>query len=258
MSSDYPQSPDSMGCEDISSICSNSRFANGANTTFYHASQVEVREPQWNYAKAIMNKNEAELRDFGLGFYTCLDDEYPLKLASDKDTLVLNAYSANLDGLRFIEFKLDLEWLLSIGFHRRDLSSRKWCHPLRDRCRKWLSSFDVAAGIISNDKTYSAIEGFLDNLITDEAAIAMINAAEYGKQYVFKSETACERLSSGFQASLEYPTDQIGRYREQFLSEKAEYAEKADRLRRDITRRGGGEFFEDIVVGGLFDGRVRF
>jgi hypothetical protein len=258
MSGDYRQSIENIGYQDSNSDSNYSLFTKSTYLTFYHASEVEVREPQWDYAQTIMNKNEADLRDFGLGFYTCLNIEYPLKLASNKDSLVLNTYNANLEGLRYIEFGLDLEWLLSIGFHRRDLSSRKWCHTLRDRCRNWLSGCDVAIGIISNDKTYSAIEGFLDNTMTDEAAIAMVNAADYGKQYVFKSNAACERLRDGFRGSTEYLPDQIGRYREQFISEKAEYAGKADRLRMDITRRGGGEFFEDIVLEGLFHGRVRF
>jgi hypothetical protein len=258
MSSDYRQSAENMDYLDIGSDSSYSLFAKDTCLTFYHASEVEVREPQWDYAQTIMKKNEADLRDFGLGFYTCLDGEYPLKLASDKDKLVLNTYTANLDGLRCIEFTLDMEWLLSIGFHRRDLSSRRWCHTLRDRCRKWLSGCDIAIGIISNDKTYSAIEGFLDNTMTAEAAIAMINAADYGKQYVFKSRAACERLGTGFRGSKKYLPDQIERYRERFISEKADYAAKADRLRMDIMRRGGGEFFEDIVLGGFFNGRVRF
>ena len=258
MRSDYQQSAESMGYLDSGSDYYYSIFTKDTLLTFYHASEVEVREPQWDYAQTIMKKNEADLRDFGLGFYTCLDDEYPLKLASDKDRLVLNTYSANLEGLRYVEFNLDMEWLLSIGFHRRDLSSRRWSHTLRDRCREWLSGCDIAIGIISNDKTYSAIEGFLDNTVTDEAAIAMINAADYGKQYVFKSGAACERLGIGFRGSKEYPPEQIVRYRERFISEKVDYAGKADRLRMDIMRRGGGEFFEDIVLGGLFNGRVRF
>jgi len=49
---------------------------------FYHASSEEVRMPRWDYAEAVMSKPEARLRDFGLGFYTCPDEVYPLKLAS--------------------------------------------------------------------------------------------------------------------------------------------------------------------------------
>jgi len=233
-------------------------FSEETNIAFYHASEIEVREPRWDYARSVMTETEADLRDFGLGFYTCLDDEYPLKLASDREVLVLNKYVSNLKGLRYIEFELDLEWLLSIGFHRRDLSSRKWCHPLRDRCRKWLSGCDVAIGVISNDKTYSAVEGFLDNLMPETAAIAMINAANYGVQYVFKSHEACQRLREGFHSSVTFTQDQIRQYRVAFASEKAEYSTIADTLRMDIMERGGGMFFERIITGGIFNGRVRF
>jgi hypothetical protein len=233
-------------------------FSEDTIITFYHASELEVRKPQWDYARSVMSETEANLRDFGLGFYTCLDDEYPLKLASDREVLVLNKYISNLKGLRYIKFELDLEWLLSIGFHRRDLSSRKWCHPLRDRCRKWLSGCDVAIGVISNDKTYSAVEGFLDNLMPEAAAIAMINAADYGVQYVFKSHEACKRLSEGFHSSATFTQDQIHQYRTTFTSEKAAYSAIADSLRMDVMEQGGGMFFERIITGGMFNGRVRF
>lgn len=258
MNNDYRKAVENYSFGAVTPDYDYALFPKDTYLSFFHASEVEVRKPQWDYAQTIMKKNEAGLRDFGMGFYACLNDEYPLKLASDKANLVLNSYTANLEGLRYIEFDLDLEWLLSIGFHRRDLGSRSWCHMLRDRCRNWLSGCDIAVGIISNDKTYSAIEGFLDNTMTDEAAIAMINAADYGKQYFFKSVSACERLSDGFKYSAEYLPDQIEQYRERFIAEKAEYAGRADRLRMDITRRGGGEFFEDIVLGGVFNGRVRF
>jgi hypothetical protein len=233
-------------------------FSEDTNITFYHASGLEVSKPRWDYARSVMSETEADLRDFGLGFYTCLDDEYPLKLASDREELVLNKYTSSLKGLRYIKFELDLEWLLSIGFHRRDLSSRKWCHPLRDRCRKWLSGCDVAIGVISNDKTYSAVEGFLDNLMPETAAIAMINAANYGVQYVFKSQEACQRLSEGFQSSTTFTQEQIHQLRKTFAYEKTEYSAIADTLRMDIMERGGGMFFERIITGGMFNGRVRF
>jgi len=226
--------------------------------TFYHAGEIAVSEPTWDYAKSVMGKEGAELKDFGLGFYTCTEEEYPLKLASAQRTMALSKYTVTLKGLRVLEFNLDLEWLLSIGFHRRDFASRKWCHVLRDRCREWLSGCDVAIGIISDDKTHDAIEGFLDNSIFADAAIAMVDAANYGKQYVFKTQEACDRLKSGFQGSVDYTDAQKAQYTDMFLSEKTEYNSRTDALRMEHMRRGGGEFFEDIITGGSLDGRVRF
>ena len=233
-------------------------FTEDTALSLYHASNEEVHTPRWDYAESVMSKPEARLRDFGLGFYTCPDDVYPLKLASVNDTLVLNKYIINLKGINNIEFSLDLEWLLTIAFHRRDFNTRKWRHGLRDRCRRWLARCDVVIGIISNDKTYRAIEDFLDNNITDSVAIAMVNAANYGKQYVFKSQPPCDKLKAGFMSSTPYSEDQILYYRNAFKSENHEYNAKADRLRMDMMRSGGGMFFEDIVTEGLFNGKVRF
>jgi len=63
-------------------------FTEDTTLLLYHASDEEVHAPRWDYAESIMSKPEARLRDFGLGFYTCPDDVYPLKLASVNDTLV--------------------------------------------------------------------------------------------------------------------------------------------------------------------------
>ena len=224
----------------------------------YHASEVEVAEPRWDYAEAVMQKPGAKLKDFGLGFYTCTDMSYPLKLASAKNTLVLNKYSIDLGGLKCIKLSLDMEWLLTIAFHRRDLESRKWCHGIRDRCRKWIENSDVVIGVISNDKTYRAIEGFLDNNWTDTVAISMINAAEYGEQYAFKSQLACNRLKEGFKGSAAQNNEQIKKYRDVFREEVQEYNSSAERLRMDLMKSGNGDFLEDILRKGLFDGKVRF
>ena len=224
----------------------------------YHASEVEVSESLWDFAETAMRKPGARLKDFGLGFYTCLDKEYPLKLASAKNALVLNEYRVELKGLKSIKLNLDMEWLLTIAFHRRDLESRKWCHGIRDRCRKWIECSDVVAGIISNDKTYRAIEGFLDNNWTDSVAISMINAAEYGEQYAFKSQLACDRLKEGFIGAVVQNNKEITRYRNIFKAEVQAYNNTAERLRMNLMKTGSGEFLEDILRKGLFNGRVRF
>ena len=224
----------------------------------YHASEIEVTEPRWDYADAVMQKPGAKLKDFGLGFYTCADSSYPLKLASAKNSLVLNEYTIDLNELKLIKLSLDIEWLLTIAFHRRDLTSRKWCHEIRDRCRSWINNCDVVIGVISNDKTYRAIEGFLDNIWTDNVAISMINAAEYGEQYAFKSQIACNKLKEGYVGSTAYGGEEIVKYRNAFREEIEEYNNTADRLRMDIMKSGNGEFLEDILRKELFDGRVRF
>ena len=57
---------------------------------------------------------------------------------------------------------------------------------------------------------------------------------------------------------IHYSKDQILNYRSAFKSENQAYNAKADRLRMDMMRSGGGEFFEDIVTEALFNGKVRF
>ncbi|MDR1013429.1 MAG: DUF3990 domain-containing protein [Coriobacteriales bacterium] len=62
----------------------------------YHSSTVEVAEPQWDFAAGT----DSERNDFGLGFYTSLNQEQPVMLLCDRPQVVLNQYRLDLTGLR--------------------------------------------------------------------------------------------------------------------------------------------------------------
>jgi hypothetical protein len=203
---------------------------------FNHASSIEIPNPLQAYTQTVTNA--AQLRDFGLGFYTCVNDyEHSLKSVSankDNKTLVLNKYAISLKGLKLVELTLDIEWLLLISFHREDFDGKAWCHPLRDRCRMWLSGFDVVAGVISNDKTYEVIEDYIQNRISDEAALSMLNAANCGKQYTFKSSVACERLQQGFLSAIHFTEAERMGFRTLYNIENKQYAEEEEILREQF------------------------
>ena len=236
-------------------------YDSGGLETLYHVSDSIVAFPTWNYAEKVKGENIARLRDFGLGFYTCKDDyDYSLKIASGKDIMVLNKYNVHLSGLKCIELAINLEWLLVVAFHRRDFMShgRRWLLSLRDRCRDWVRGCDLVIGPISDDRTYSVVEMYVDNLITDETAIKMLNVTNYGYQYVFKSELACSRLTNGFSGSSTYELGEIIKIREEFFKEKVDFGETVDKIRVDRIQGGEGLTFTNLLESGEFDARVRF
>ncbi|MCL2086648.1 MAG: DUF3990 domain-containing protein [Oscillospiraceae bacterium] len=223
----------------------------------YHASAAVVKKPQWDYAREILKDDFAELRDFGLGFYTCADKEYPLKIAAfHNETVYLNEYEIDIANLNVVELKLDIEWLISIAFHRREFAGRKKYTEIKERCRAWLRGFDIVIGTISNDRTFSAIEGFLDNTLSDTTSISMVDASKYGVQYTLKSDKACERLK--WLNSYKLTADEVSKYKKIFENEKREYSGRAEEIKIALYKKHEGDLLATIIGEGLFNGRVRF
>ena len=207
--------------------------------TLYHASTMEVRKPIWNY------EGSKEKKDFGIGFYTCEDAGYPIKLYSDNDAVILNAYRFDMCGLKVIRLENDVNWLLTVGFHRRDFKRRKKLHELRDRFRNWLSESDLVIGAISDDNLFSTVDAFLDNVITDFVALGIAQMMKYENQVVFKSERACERLE--FIGSRQVSKDVILNYRTQKHVEKSNMDDLVSELMGKLVGMNKGKTFEMIL-----------
>jgi len=205
----------------------------------YHASTMEVRNPIWDYEGS---KNK---KDFGMGFYTCSDNEYPIKLYSDNDIVILNTYELDTSNLKVIRLENDVNWLLSVGFHRRVYSRRKNLHELRDKFRKWISDSDLVIGAISDDNLFSTVDAFLDNTITDFVALGIAQMMKYEDQYVFKSEKACSQLR--FINSNRVSDDIVLKYREQKHTEKSNMDDLVLELMGKLVGMNKGKTFEMVL-----------
>ena len=205
----------------------------------YHASTMEVRKPVWNYAGA------KEKKDFGVGFYACENDEYPIKLYSDNDIVVLNTYEIDTRGLKVIKLENDVNWLLAVGFHRRDYSRRKKLHALRDKYRRWISDADMVIGAISDDNLFSTVDAFLDNIITDFVALGIVQMMKYENQYVLKSDLACGKLE--FKGSKQVSNGVILKYREQRHAEKNNMDDSVSELMGELVGMNKGKTFETVL-----------
>jgi len=205
----------------------------------YHASTVEVRRPIWNYEGAKAEK------DLGLGFYTCEDEEYPIKLYSDRKVVMLNNYHLNLSGLKILKLENDINWLLSCAFHRRNFSRFKKCHKLRDKYRKWLLDYDIVIGQISNDELFSAMEMFLRDRATDYVVLNLAQMFHYKDQIALKSDKACDNID--FAGSSEVDRVIVDRY---YYQRAKEYDDMDDLVNEETTRlqmERKGRYFSEII-----------
>ena len=208
----------------------------------YHASSQVVRKPRWNYKKegaSIINK------DFGEGFYTSPEKEYPISLYCMNDTVYLNRYALDLSGLRVLKLEDDLKWLLVTAFHRRDYSGQKKYHLVRDWIRDWVSGFDVVIGTISNDNFYSTVNAFIRNLLTDYVALQIVQIMDYGEQYVLKSDKSCSQMK--YLGSEPVDINELQSRRTAKSVERSNMEEMVEDMRVRLHSADNGKLFAQIV-----------
>ena len=145
--------------------------------TVYHGSSVEVKQPSLNYGRYDA--------DFGVGFYVTQDHEMAEKWASLKKNSIVNVYELDLDCLNGIEFGLDKSWLDFIvqnrsGNQRIDLD---------------ISDIDYITGATADDRLFSVIEQYEDNLIDVNSAIKAMNIMKIGTQICLCSTHAISAIS---------------------------------------------------------------
>lgn len=143
----------------------------------YHGSGVEVKVPSLDYGRYDA--------DFGVGFYVTQDYEMAEKWAAIKKSSVVNAYELDLDRLNGMEFGLDKGW---IDFIVQNRSGHK-------RIDIDLSDIDYIMGATADDKLFSVIEQYEDNLIDVDSAIKAMNVMKIGTQICLCSEAAVSALS---------------------------------------------------------------
>ena len=208
----------------------------------YHASLDIIKVPQWNFKK--LNK-ERETRDFGEGFYTCKEVAYPLYLYCGNNAVTLNEYKFTDNGLNILHLKNDVKWLLTVAFHRSDFSKRRKYHPLRDKIREYISSFDLIIGTISNDNYFSTMDDFIRNLIPDTVAIEIAQMMSFGVQYVSKSAKADAQFV--YLDSQHYDNSHLIPYRERKAQERELMDERVEERRVDLYPWNTGKLFAQII-----------
>ena len=210
--------------------------------TLFHASLEEIREPRWNYTKEGAIKIN---KDFGEGFYTSPDKEYPLRLYCMNDSVIMNKYALDTSGLRVLRLDNDIKWLLVTAFHRRDYSGFMKYHSFRDQIRDWVSEYDLVVGTISNDNFYSTVNAFIRNLLTDSITLQIVQIMNYGEQYVLKSDKACRQIK--YIGSESVDLQEIEKHRAAKTTERNTMEEMVEDMRVRLHATDNGKLFAQVI-----------
>ena len=134
-----------------------------------------------------------EFCDFGKGFYLGTDPAQPLTLICDEEKPVFYTMKFDLTGLKVLNVEMNLEWAMLIAYYRGYMDEVRGSEIYR-KFEKMAEGYDVIYGYIANDRMYRVMKSFFEKEITDAALIHSLSALDLGRQYVCKTEKACDRL----------------------------------------------------------------
>ena len=180
--------------------------------------------------------------DFGRGFY--LGETYEQAsswVAENSNSSVYCFYIKNKDNLKFIEFKVDRNWMYAILYYRNAFDGYLINEEVKKIVEK-VESVDFVIAPIADNRIYSILSMFSNGLITDEQCLHALNANGLGKQYVMKSKKAVESLQFIERFYL------CREERQDILVEK-EVQMRMDKNKADLaiaTYRRKGQYFDEI------------
>ena len=141
--------------------------------------------------------------DFGAGFYMGTNPLQPLTLICDFDESKFYAVSIPLKGLSTLEVPADLDWAFLVAFHRGRMEKVKGT-ALYNRFVRMTAESDLIIGSIANDRMFYVLDNFFLGNITDVALVQSLSALQLGKQYVAKTQNACNQVRIEREIPLSY------------------------------------------------------
>ena len=132
--------------------------------------------------------------DVGRGFY--LGDNYEqaasyIYLNKKSSVYLFNA--DRLNELKIKEFDVSLEWMLMVSYYREQLEDYK-DSPVIRKIIEEVESVDVVIAPIADNNIYEIMNNFARGVITDAQASRALSASHLGKQYVLKTDKACQTI----------------------------------------------------------------
>lgn len=182
--------------------------------------------------------------DFGKGFYLGTDPAQPLTLICDEEKPILYTMKLDLTGLKVLEVEMSLEWAMLIAYYRGYMNEVKGS-DIYKKYEKMADGYDVIVGYIANDRMYRVMKSFFEKEITDVALIHSLSALDLGRQYVCKTQRACDQLE--IIDKKELSALELSMLRDKSIIRRQEGIDLTEETL--IKYRREGKFFDEILRG---------
>lgn len=185
--------------------------------------------------------------DFGEGFYLGDKETQPKGLISKYKTGVFYECLLDYSELKVKEFGNSyddtIEWVMFIAYNRGFNVGTYW----ENKFKSW--DYDLIIGLIADDSMMSVMQEFFDLNVSDKVLIDSLKYVSLGKQYVCKTQKACDSvkiINSRQLTSSEISKAQVEeQYR--FNTVKSAIAGIKARYRRSQDVK----FFDELIKGGV-------
>ncbi len=136
----------------------------------------------------------------------------------------------------------DTDWLYAVLANRKSVQQFNEL----DLAKRWIekiNSYDVVIGPIADDRMNEAMQRFAEYTLTDEGLRECLKYVNYGKQYVAKTQSACEKIEILSKRALSYEE----------LESVRDYSREKRKERRDIIEkmtieyRNKGSYLDEII-----------
>ena len=182
--------------------------------------------------------------DFGCGFYTGTDTIQPLTLVCGEPNPKFYVVDLDLTGLKTLDMELGLEWAMVVAYHRGYMDIIKGTE-MYEKYAHFLDGFDMVIGYIANDRLYTELTRFFNGDITDVALMHCLVALDLGKQYVAKTQKACDAFKIVTESDI-HQMELLALREKSAIRRKESYA-IASEIEKKYRREG--KYFDEILRG---------
>lgn len=190
--------------------------------------------------------------DFSVGFYTEDRPEQALSIIRDNGTNKLfyslyvdlehNTNGQGLD-LQVYNFEDIEKWALYIAYNRGRINNAE-SYTLLMKLINEINKYDIIIGDIADDRMFQAFNEFFDMNMSIDALAFCLSKAQLGKQYVFKTEKACQIIRYGNIRKYNKDTDDKVT---DILREDIKLVKNTVIAEAKVKYRGIGEYIDQIL-----------
>ncbi len=188
--------------------------------------------------------------DFGQGFYTGNKPDQPMGLIAKWNNHQFYELKCEIDDLKVKEFGdtyiEQIDWALFIGFNRRPESYLNY-QVLYNRYTRYNLDYDVIIGPIADDKMFKLLDEFFSKRLCDKALIQGLQQVKLGKQYVFKTQKACDKKHIQIISERKLTQNEIKQAAVDNDNRNRQTENLIDQLNARYRRAQDTKFFDEIL-----------
>ena len=133
--------------------------------------------------------------DFGKGFYLGETYEQALSFVCENKNSSVYSFVCTFEGLNVLEFDCSLDWMLSICHYRKTLKGYDNSLKIQELIKK-IEKADLIIAPIADNRMFYIMTLFAEGEINADVALHSLSASKLGKQYIFKTEKAIDKIKS--------------------------------------------------------------